>query len=62
MVKGSHMVICEAAAQSRKMWTLNMKRILEARSMARLRIKPRPSGYIPGALPLSYLALGDQVG
>ena len=27
MVEGSHMVICEAAAWSRKMWTLNMKGI-----------------------------------
>jgi hypothetical protein len=31
--------------------------------MARLRIEPRPPEYyMPGALPLSYLALGDQVG
>ena len=36
--------------------------LLEARSMARLGIEPRPTGYIPGALPLSYLALGNQVG
>ena len=30
--------------------------------MARLRIEPRPPEYVPGALPLSYLAIGDQVG
>ena len=28
--------------------------------MARLGIEPRPTGYIPGALPLSYLAWGHQ--
>ena len=28
------------------------------RILARLGVEPRPSGYIPGALPLSYLALG----
>ena len=29
--------------------------------MVRLGIEPRHTGYIPGALPLSYLALGDQL-
>ena len=28
--------------------------------MARLGIEPRPTGYIPGALPLGYLAWGNQ--
>ena len=30
--------------------------------MARLGIEPRLPEYIPGALPLSYLAMVDQVG
>ena len=29
--------------------------------MARLGIEPRSHGYIPGALPLSYLALGNHM-
>ena len=29
--------------------------------MARLGIEPRHHGYIPGALPLSYLALGNHI-
>ena len=32
------------------------------RRMARLGIEPKPPEYMPGALPLSYLALGGQVG
>ena len=32
------------------------------RSLARLGIEPRLSDYITGALPLSYLAMGDQLG
>src|SRR6266850_4280529 len=36
--------------------------IASLRRMARLGIEPRPPEYMPSALPLSYLALGDQVG
>jgi hypothetical protein len=30
--------------------------------LTRLGVEPRPSGYIPGALPLSYLAMGYGAG
>ena len=32
------------------------------RIMARLGIESRPPEYVPGALPLNYLALGNQSG
>jgi hypothetical protein len=33
---------------------------IQPKNMARLGIEPRLPDYIPGALPLSYLALGNQ--
>ena len=39
-------------------WMVPVDLIQHYRILARLEVEPRPTGYIPGALPLSYLALG----